>query len=151
MCVLSPAQKIRHKMSSKMPTFSSTVEAENPSYCLYLTGVVLRLLISLHCSLLVYSIVVVSSTIANWGKLEYSLFKWGHLQNWFLDCCYKSKSTSSLQQLLLSRILSTYQLVPWLYGGAILGLHVTTSLYVQDWTLMRFKFLMINITECPYW
>ena len=140
--------------------FFTTAEAENsrivilpllPSYWYKFQIIRGRVLISLNSSLLVYSIVVVLSTIANWGKLEYSLFKWGHLQNWFLDCCYKSKSTSSLQQLLLSRILSTYQLVPWLYGGAILGLHVTTSRYVQDWTLMRFKFLMINITECPYW
>ena len=23
--------------------------------------------------------------------------------------------------------------------------------YVQDWTLMRFKFLMISITKCPHW
>ena len=23
--------------------------------------------------------------------------------------------------------------------------------YVQDWTLMRFKFLMLSITKCPYW
>ena len=23
--------------------------------------------------------------------------------------------------------------------------------YVQDWTLMRFKFLMISITKCPQW
>ena len=30
---------------------------------------------------------------------------------------------------------------PWLNLGR----------YVQDWTLMRFKFLMISITKCPHW
>ena len=99
--------------------FNSTAKAENSCYCLHLTGVIViqcsflrgRELISLLCSLLVYCIVVVSSTIANWGKLEYSSFEWGHLQNWCLDCCYKSRSTNSLQELLLSRIFSKYQLI----------------------------------------
>ena len=60
-----------------------------------------------------------------------------------------AKCTFTLKFLLVFTIKYVVKVAFIKHSPIIIRQSITR--YVQDWILMRFKFLMISITKCPYW